>query len=71
MKTMDQKYAYITAQIDCGTLTWKYQVEGMKHSSMRHDEDVSEWSDSDIKDVTMSMLGVDEDQRSLIEIQYM
>ncbi len=66
---MHQRFLFITAVIDCGTLHWEYQVEGLSAQRLNHDEDVAHWTDADVIQVTMAMLDVPEDQRSLIKVE--
>ena len=64
-----ERYEYVNAIICCGELRWKYKVEGCDVSgSMPHDEDVSDWTDEEIIDLTCNMLDVSDDQRGLIEV---
>ncbi len=65
------EYEFITATRDAeGNLSWSYRAKGAdRPGSQAHDEDVSEWSDDDIRDLTMSTLGVPEHQRDLIVIE--
>lgn len=71
MSEQPERYKFITATVDCGTLIWTYKVESSHtYGRMGHDEDVSEWSDDDIIKLTMDMLSVDESQRSLIEVNH-
>lgn len=65
------RYEHITAIVDCGDLRWEYQVQGLDSPGrMSHDEDISEWSKKDIIDVTMMSLGVPDDQRDIIKVEY-
>jgi hypothetical protein len=64
----DERYEKITANITDGDLVWRYKVAGLCHASMAHDEDVSEYTDEEIIDLTCSMLSVDVVQRELIEV---
>ena len=64
-------FEWIRAIVDCGSLRWQYKVNTSDVvGGDAHDEDISDWTDDDIKDMTCSMLGVKDDQRDLIEIQY-
>jgi hypothetical protein len=64
-----ERYEYIIASVDCGTLRWKSKLEGAnKAGSMTHNECVEDWSNRDIINVTMRMLDVPEDQRELIKV---
>lgn len=56
---MEHEYEYVRAIVDCGSLRWEYKLKGTASSgSMSHDEDVSEFSASDIKKLTRDMLGL-------------
>lgn len=71
MAKTTERYEYVKATVDCGELSWKYKVVGMETTgSMRHDEDVSEWSDDDIREVTAMMLDVPDDDRDKIEVRW-
>lgn len=64
-----EKYEYIRANLDCGSLSWEYKVEGLPPSKMSHDEEIDDtWTDDDIIDLTMNMLDVDKDQRPIISL---
>jgi hypothetical protein len=66
-----EEYESITATVDCGELSWRYKVKGAQvPGRLAHDEDVTDWSDEDIVNLTMSMLEVPEHQRSLVKVQY-
>jgi len=65
----DEKYEYVKAYIDCGTLRWEYRVVGRDvPGGMSHDEDVDGWSDEEIRELTRTMLDVPEDVH--IEVLY-
>jgi hypothetical protein len=65
------EYEFITATRSAdGDLSWSYRAKGSdRPGSQAHDEDVSEWSDEDIIELTMTTLGVPEHQRDLIKIE--
>lgn len=66
-----ERYQYIKAIVDCGHLHWEYLLEGAEvPGAMSCDDDVEEWSEEDIIDVTMSMLAVPEDQRTMVQVIY-
>lgn len=66
-----EEYEFITAEIDCGELSWHYKIKGAQvPGTQDHDEDVSDWSDEDIRNLTMTTLQVPEHQRNLINIEY-
>jgi hypothetical protein len=66
------EYEYITATVDCGDLSWSYKVKGAQMPGRldHDDDDVTDWDDKDIRDLTMTTLEVPEHQRDLIEIEY-
>lgn len=64
-----EKYAYVRAIVDCGSLRWEYQIEGSAVAGhMNHDEDVSDWSQDDVIRCTRSMLSLDQDEK--VEVVY-
>lgn len=66
-----ERYEYIRAIVDGADLRWEYKLaEAAVSGHMDHDEDVSDWSKSDIEKLTVSMLDVTPDDRSTIEIRY-
>ena len=67
-----EHYAWIKAVIDCGRLSWQYQVKGLPTpgSQSYGDENVSHWSDKEIRDLTRNMLCVDEDDPVVIQITH-
>lgn len=69
MSVNEEQYEYVKATVTDGSLVWEYQVEGFPSpGSMSHDEDVSEWSDEDIIDITAMILDVEDEQRDIIEL---
>lgn len=65
-------YSWIKATVMEGKLSWSYracecEVDG---SQSFDDEDVSNWSDDDIRDLTTLMLDVHADQVGMIEISW-
>lgn len=67
-----EKYEYIRAfvQVD-GELHWEYKVEGnYAQGCLKHDEDVSSWTEEEIIDCTAVVLFVDEEQYNIIEVIY-
>ena len=67
----NERFEYVTAIRDAeGNLRWESKLEESQAvSQMKHDDDVSNYSDEDVIDLTMGMLGVSEDQRSIIKIE--
>lgn len=65
------RYEYITAVVDCGSLHWEYKHVGAdRPGRMSHDEEVEDWEKEQIIDVTMTSLSVPEDQRDLVSVEY-
>lgn len=65
-----EEYEYIKAIIDCGELSFNYKLKGCPPNSMIHDEDVTDWSEDDIKSVTQTSLTLSDDELDRIEIEY-
>jgi len=67
---MEEKYEWITAEVDCGTVTFRYRVEGRDlDGSDQHDEDVSDWTEDQIIALGCDLLDCHE-QRDLIKVEY-
>lgn len=56
----EETYEYVVATVDCGELNWRYKLRGKPEGRMAHDEDVSEWSLTDIEHLTREMLDIPE-----------
>lgn len=70
-EAIGDRYEHITAVVDCGSLHWEYKLVGaLTPGRMDHDEDVEEWDNEQIIDVTMTTLTVPEDQRALVSVEY-
>ena len=66
-----EKYEYIRALIDGEDLTMEHKTEGNPVKGRTdHDEDVSDWSEEDVRDLIVALLGVSEEQRGIIDIQW-
>jgi hypothetical protein len=67
-----EHYKFIKAIVDCGELSWEYQLnrKGAPVVRMDHDESVERWSDGDIIKLTKSMLSVDEDDPAKVKVEY-
>lgn len=63
-----EDYVYIEAAFSGSDLHWRYQVAGMVESRLMHDEDVRDWSNKDIVDLTMRILDVPAHQRGIIQV---
>ena len=71
VKVNVERYEYIRAIVDGADLRWEYKLASVAVAGhMDHDEDVSDWSKSDIENLTVSMLDVTSDDRSKIEVLY-
>ena len=64
----EERYEYVRAIVDCGTLTFEYKLVDGPPNKMVHDEDVSDWDADQIRDVTRMMLTCREDDK--IEVRY-
>ncbi len=63
-------YEWIKATIECGELIVTYQIEGeSKPRSSPHDDEIaSDYTDDEIRDLTVVMLDVPDGQRDMIEV---
>jgi len=53
-----------------GQLTVSYKWSHLKVSgSLSHDEDVSTWDDDEIIDLVVDLIGADDEDRSVIELE--
>lgn len=69
MNDESANYEYVRAIVDCGELRWEYKVEDASvPGRMTHDEDVTDYSDDDIRDITRMMLDCPDSQE--IEVLY-
>ena len=67
----DEQHEFIRAHVDCGDLRWESKLVGNPRvARMQHDEDVSDYTDQDIRDLTVQMLDVSDEQVGLIEVIY-
>ncbi len=67
----NESYEYVRAIADCGELRWEYKISGNdSQGSMSHDEPVDDYSEDDIRDLTVSMLDIPDDKKEEIEIIY-
>lgn len=54
-----ESYAFIHAVVEDGELTLQYRLNGNNQTgSLRHDEDVTGWSDREIRQLTAYLLGL-------------
>ena len=68
---MSNKYKWITATIDSctGMLRMDYRVEGLDIDGCdNHDEDVSTWTDNEIKDMVQLFLDVPPEHKDMIQV---
>jgi hypothetical protein len=66
-----ERYEYIRAIIDCGSLRWEYKIKGRSVvGRMDHDEDVDNYSDEDIRQITRQVLNVSQADPVFISIEY-
>ena len=68
----NERYEYIKVHVDCdGEVSWESKlVDNWRVARMTHDDDVSDFSEQDIRDLTVAMLDVPKDQVELIEVIY-
>jgi hypothetical protein len=67
----EERFEYVRAIVDCGTLRWEYKLIDSFHTGrMEHDEDVTEWTEQDIIDLTCRMLYVPDDNRDVVRVEY-
>ncbi len=67
---MSDTYKFVRAVVEDGELHWEYQIDelGAPQGSMGHDEDVSDYSEEEIVEITKQMLDLPSDQT--VEVQY-
>ena len=66
-----ERYEYVKAIVECGELRLEYRLVGSSVVGRdRHDDDVSEWSDTEIIDVVCSLLSVDDDNRDVVTVEW-
>jgi len=65
-----ERYEYIQAHVGWDELRWTYRLVGGVPSSMSYDEDVSKYTEEEIRALTAAMLEVPDDQTELIEVVY-
>ena len=66
-----EEYEYITAEVDCGTLVVRSKLkDNPRESRDRHDEDVSEWTDSDIRQCVKGLLALDSEETKIIQVEH-
>ncbi len=59
----EPRYLYVRALVDDdGSLRWEYQLPGRPAVSMAHDENVGEWKEREIVDLTRDMLSMQPDE---------
>lgn len=70
-KRKPDHYEFITAIVDCDSLTWTYRLKGARvDGGLAHDEDVSDFSKDDIVALTKQILSVTEDDPVRITVEY-
>ncbi len=70
-KTKQQKLVSITVEVDDGTATAHYQFQGLPKTSLAHDEDVSDWTDEDIKKVFVGLLDLSDREAKMITVDWL
>ena len=70
MKPMSERYEWIKAIVSCGELRLEYRLEGsLATGHWAHDEDVSEWTDDEIRRVAAGLISA-EDQEKEIQVEW-
>jgi hypothetical protein len=68
---VESEYEYIKAVIDDGDMLIVYRLKGnMIESRTAHDEDVSDWSERDIRQCLRGLLDLERDEVKMIEVVY-
>lgn len=69
MPNDDETYLYVRANVQLdGELVFEYKLVGKPAQRMKHDENVSGWSEKDIEDLTRRILDVDKHIK--VEVRY-
>ncbi len=67
----EERYEFIRAIVSEGNLSCEYRLVGNSVTGRQsHDEDVSNWTEEEIRQLVCEMLDVADDERSVIEIRY-
>ena len=68
----DEKTSYesITITVEDGELQYEYMPKGGKLQRMTHDEDVSDWTQSDCIKCVVGLLDLTEDEAKTIDFAY-
>ena len=62
-KPKTDRYEYIKATVDGeGNLSMEYKLPGVKQGRQSHDEDVSEWTDDEIRICVRQIIGAEPDE---------
>lgn len=56
--SIDIDYEYVRATVTDGSLRIEYKIPGLVAGRQSHDEDVSEWTDDEIRDLVGRLLDV-------------
>lgn len=65
------QYEYVKAIVDCDLLTIEAKLRNNHHiSRVRHDEDVSDWGESDIVECVARLLDLDSAESKTITVEY-
>jgi hypothetical protein len=68
----ESEYESIVAEVDCGELTVVSQLKGNPvKSRMSHDEEVSDWSDAEIRQCVVGLLMLEESEEKLIQVNHL
>ena len=67
-----ERYEYVRAIVGTdGELRWESKLVGnWRVACMDHDEDISDYTEDEIRDVTAAMFDVPADERDIIDVIY-
>lgn len=69
--TTKGQYEFIKAIVSGNSLRWEYKLAGNRVVGRQsHDEDVSNWSEREILDLTYQILDVSEPEKDVVQVQY-
>jgi len=67
----DERYEFVKAIVENGSLRWEYRLEGSTVTTrMTHDEDVSGWEGRDIRQTTYAVLNVEVQDYDRVIVEY-
>lgn len=65
---LEEEYEYVRCGVDCGELIRVYKMPNGTEQQMKHDEEVDDYTEKQIKELAVDMLGATFDK---VEVQYM